>query len=177
MTARRASAEATMTSGTIHPDLFRRAMTRFASGVTIVTTLDADGRRWGFTASAFTSLSLEPPLVLVCLDRRADSHPAFSSAPGYVINVLGREHELLARQFATKEIDKFAGDAFRPGLRDGLPVLDDALVSLKCRSHACHDGGDHTILIGQVEYAIVRDDGAPALYFDAAFWELGACRR
>jgi flavin reductase ActVB len=170
------SVKTTMTSGTIHPELFRRAMTRLASGVTIVTTLDAEGRQRGFTASAFASLSLEPPLVLVCLDRAADSHPAFNFASSYVINVLGREHESLARRFATKGVDKFAGDEFRRGLLDGLPVLDDALVALKCGSHARHDAGDHTILIARVEYAILRDDGAPALYFDSAFWELGVRR-
>ena len=167
----------TVISGAIHPELFRRAMTRFASGVTIVTTSDTTGRRWGFTASAFASLSLDPPLVLVCQHRSADSHPAFIAASHFIVNVLGREHEPLARRFAVKGADKFSGGEFRRGLADGLPVLGDALASLKCGTHARYDGGDHTILIGEVDYAIVREHGTPALYFDADFWELGERRR
>ena len=167
---------ATVTSGEIHPELFRRAMTRFASGVTIVTTSDSTGRRWGFTASAFASLSLDPPLVLVCQHRGADSHPAFTAASHFIVNVLGREHEALARHFAVKGADKFTRGDFRRGLADGLPVLDDALVSMKCGTHARYDGGDHTILIGKVDYVIVREQGTPALYFDTDFWELGERR-
>jgi flavin reductase ActVB len=159
-------------SGTIHPDLFREAMTQFASGVTIVTTADGEGRWWGFTASAFNSLSLEPPLVLVCLATTADSHPVFSASPGFIVNVLRTEHEALALRFASKGADKFAGGEFRPGQADGLPVLDDALVSLKCRTQTLYEGGDHSILIGEVEYVRVRRNGVPALHFSRRFWDL-----
>lgn len=159
-------------SGSIRPELFREAMTRFASGVTIVTTADEDGRWWGFTASAFTSLSLSPPLVLACLATSADSHPVFMRAPAFVVNILGREHEALALRFATKGADKFGGGEFRPGRAEGLPVLDDAVVSLKCRTHDRYEGGDHTILIGAVEYLNLRHNSRPAVHYSRRFWEL-----
>lgn len=161
-----------LASGTTNPELFREAMTRFASGVTIVTTADAAGTWWGFTASAFSSLSLSPPLILVCLATSADSHPVFAAAPGFIVNVLGREHEQLAIRFATKGVEKFAGGEFRPGEADGYPVLDDALVSLKCATHERHQAGDHTILIGAVEYVQMRHSGQPALHYNRRFWEL-----
>ena len=160
-------------SGSTNPELFRAAMTRFASGVTIVTTADEDGRRWGFTGSAFSSLSLDPPLVLVCLAVSADSHSVFTSAPGFIVNVLGAEHEELALRFATKGIDKFESEGWRPGLVDGLPVLSDALVSLKCVTETQYEGGDHTILVGRVEYVRMRgQDVTPALHYDRRFWDL-----
>lgn len=164
--------EVQVVSGTTDPGLFRQAMTRFASGVTIVTTADDTSTWWGFTASAFSSLSLDPPLVLVCLAASADSHPVFTTTPGFIINVLGREHEDLALRFATKGADKFSGGAFRAGATDGYPVLDDALVSLKCTTHALHEAGDHTILIGEVGYIRIRPDGQPALHYDRRFWRL-----
>ena len=89
--------------------LYRKAMARVASGVAIVTTSDADGRWWGFTASSFTPLSLDPPLILVCLSRDAGCRPAFTSAPAFRVNVLGVEHEQLAVRFATRGADKFFG--------------------------------------------------------------------
>lgn len=164
--------DAETVSGSNRPDLFREAMTRFVSGVTIITTADAEGRWWGFTASAFTSLSLSPPLVLACLATSADSHPVFMGASAFIVNILRREHEGLAVRFATKGADKFAGAGFRPGRADGLPVLDDALVSLKCATHARHEGGDHTILIGAVEYITLRRNSNPALHYSRRFWTL-----
>jgi flavin reductase ActVB len=161
-----------LVSGSINADLFRQAMMRFASGVTIVTTADTTGAWWGFTASSFSSLSLDPPLVLVCLAKGADSHPVFVKSPAFIVNVLAREHETLATRFAAKGVDKFAGGEFRPGAVDGLPVLDDAHVSLKCSTHGLHEAGDHTIIIGEVEYAHVRKGGSPALHYDRHFWDL-----
>jgi flavin reductase ActVB len=168
--------DAQFVSGTTDSDLFRQAMTRFASGITIVTTADAVGTWWGFTASAFSSLSLQPALILVCLATSADSHPAFTSVRGFIVNVLSREHESLALRFATKGVDKFVGTEFRPGAADGYPVLDDALVSLKCTTHERHEAGDHTILIGEVCYIRIRTNGQPALHYDRRFWELAERR-
>lgn len=150
---------------------YREAMARFATGVTIVTTTDADGRWWGFTASSFSPVSIDPPLILVCLGRDARCHPIFTSAPGFRVNVLGPEHEELAVRFATKGIDKFAGDEFRAA-DDGLPTLDDALVSLLCRTTEIADGGDHTILFGAVEDVQLRHGGRPAVHADRCFWDL-----
>ena len=157
----------------ITPSDYREAMARFATGVTIVTTADSDGRWWGFTASSLSSLSVDPPLILVCLARSARCHPAFTSATGFRVNILGPEHEALAARFGTKRADKFAGleSVFQPG-RDGLPVLDDALVSLGCRTVDRAAGGDHTILIARVEDAHVRPDGKPAVNVDRRYWDL-----
>jgi flavin reductase ActVB len=150
--------------------LFRQAMGRFPSGVTIVTTVDEHGRQWGFTASAFASLSLQPPRVLVCLNRAANCHESFSSADRFAVNILGAEHEELARHFATKAIDKFGGRNFQPGdLR--LPLLPDAVATLECRTADRLRGGDHTILIGEPVSIRLRS-GPPAVFYDRRFWRL-----
>jgi flavin reductase ActVB len=150
---------------------YRDAMARFASGVTIVTTAGADGRWWGFTASSFSPLSIDPPLILVCLAHDARCHPVFTSAARFRVNVLGPEHEELAMRFATRGADKFAGEEFSPA-DDGVPVLDDALVSLRCRTTETAEGGDHTILIATVEEAQLRRDGTPAVHVDRRYWDL-----
>jgi flavin reductase ActVB len=150
---------------------YRAAMARFATGVTIVTTADDDGRWWGFTASSFSSLSVEPPLILVCIARNARCHAVFTSQPAFRVSVLGPEHEQLAARFATKGADKFAGDDFRAAA-DGLPALPDALVSLRCRTAQLVEGGDHTILIARVEDAGVRPGGRPVVHADRRYWEL-----
>jgi flavin reductase ActVB len=156
---------------TIDQITFRELRRRFPSGVTIVTTVDEQGRRRGFTASAFTFLSWEPPQVLVCLDRSADCHPSFSTAEGFAVNILRAEHEELARRFATKGIDKFAGGQFECGeLR--LPILRDALAALECRTTARLPSGDHTILVGEA-VAIRLQAGTPAVLYDRRFWTLG----
>ena len=150
---------------------YREAMARFPSGVTIVTTADHEGRWWGFTASSFSPLSIDPPLILVCLSHDARCHPVFTSVPAFRVNVLGPEHEPLATRFATKGADKFAGNAFGPD-RDGLPVLDGALVSLRCRTVELPRAGDHTILIASVEDVQLRPDGTPAVHADRRYWAL-----
>ncbi len=155
----------------ITPDEYREAMARFATGVTIVTTADPEGRWWGFTASSFSSLSIDPPLILVCLARDARCHPVFTSAASFRVNVLGPEHEGLALRFGTPGADKFAGGEFRRAA-DGLPILDDALVSLRCKTADQAAGGDHTILIGRVEDAQLRRDGRPAVNVDRRYWDL-----
>jgi flavin reductase ActVB len=147
---------------------FRQAMTRFPSGVTIVTMVDDSNQRWGFTASAFTSLSLAPPLVLVCLDRAANCYSSFCDTERFAINILGADHEALARRFATKGIDKFEGVDFQPG-EFQLPLLSDAVVTLECQRSALMPGGDHVILIGE-PLSIRLGNGTPAVLFDRRFW-------
>jgi flavin reductase ActVB len=153
------------------PAAFRDAMRRFASGVTIVTTVDADGNWKAFTASAFSSLSLEPPLVLVCQAHTSTSYDAFRTCDRFLVNILGKEHEELALRFARSGGDKFAGAGFRPGRVSRLPLLPDALAVVGCDMHARHEGGDHDIYIGSVYSCLVRD-GAPMLHFDSRFWAL-----
>ena len=146
---------------------FREAMASFPSGVTIVTTTDAQGRRWGFTATSFCSLSATPPLVLVCLAKDARCHPAFLAAESWAIHVLPEDRTDLAMVFASRDADKFAAADFTVGRR-GDPVLADASVVLECARAARYDGGDHTILVGRVEEIDLRES-EPAVYFKRGF--------
>ena len=149
---------------------FKDAMSRFPSGVTVVTTIDEDGAQRGFTANAFCSVSVEPPLVLTCLTTSADSYPAFCAASGWVVNILGERHRAVAKRFATKGADKFADGAFVTG-PIGLPMLEDALVALTCRAHARHQAGDHVILVGEVLDVRIQDK-SPLLYHVREFQQL-----
>jgi flavin reductase ActVB len=146
---------------------FKEAMARFPSGVVIATTTDHTGRWWGFTASSFCSVSMEPPLVLVCLAKTAECQPTFATVDRWNIHIIHPEHANLATKFATRGSDKFAGDEFRPDLH-GLPQLDQACVTLHCRAHNVHDAGDHIILVGHVDETELSD-AAPALYYQRAF--------
>jgi flavin reductase ActVB len=151
---------------------FQEAMMRFASGVTIATTVDDDGSWKGFTASAFCSLSIDPPLILVCQARTSSSFEAFARCARFVVNILGEDHEEVARSFARSGGDKFADQGFQAGSFSGLPVLPDALAVVGCDMHARYDGGDHEILIGKV-YACQVRDGSPVLHFHSRFHRLG----
>lgn len=154
----------------IGPDEFRHVLGHFASGVTVVTTWDADGRPTGLTASAFTSVSLEPPLILVCVDHKAQSYPALRASGRFAVNVLAVEHETLSRRFATTDADKFNGVSYHPGPL-GLPLLPEALAHLECRTVHAYSGGDHTIFVGEVEAAHAHD-GEPLLYFRGDYTRL-----
>lgn len=156
-----------MTADLTATPTFREAMARFPSGVTIVTTVDEQGRRRGFTASSFCSVSVDPQLVLVCLAAGAECHESFERTDTWLIHIAGIEHETIARRFATRGADKFAGDDFTSH-SSGLPHLADAPVVLECRAHARYPGGDHTILVGEV-VSVGLGDRAPAVYYDRAF--------
>jgi len=154
---------------TVDGAAFREAMARFASGVTVVTAQSPrDGRLAGFTASAFSSLSLDPPLVLVCLDRRADSFETFAQAEVMAISVLAYGQQELAMRFATKGIDKFAGQPLETGEATGLPLVRGALAHVECTMHDRLDGGDHVILVGRVLRVAVRE-GEPLVHFNRRF--------
>jgi flavin reductase (DIM6/NTAB) family NADH-FMN oxidoreductase RutF len=147
---------------------FRTALSRFASGVTVVTMRDAEQRPLGITVSAFSSVSLEPPLVLVCIDRNAYVHDAFQTSGVFVVNILGAQQEHLSRLFASREPDKFQGLGYSAGL-EGAPVLADALATIECRIKHAYEGGDHTIFVGEVEHTTVRDDAQPLLYYRGGY--------
>jgi flavin reductase (DIM6/NTAB) family NADH-FMN oxidoreductase RutF len=147
----------------ITPDEFRHVLSHFASGVTVVTTWDADGRPTGFTASAFTSVSLAPPLVLICVDQQAQCHAALKAYGRFAVNILAADHEILSRHFASVRPDKFERIAFQKGVQ-GLPLLPAALAHLECRTAHVYPGGDHTIFVGEVEAAAVGE-GDPLLYY------------
>lgn len=154
----------------VDPVDFRNALSRFASGVTVVTTIDATGRRTGFTASAFSSLSLDPPLVLVCLDKRAHSHPAFASCEEFAVSILTADQTDIALRFARSDIDKFQDVAVVAGEITGMPLIAGAMVHLECRVYGRPDGGDHTIIIGEVLRAITAATPTePLLHFNRQF--------
>ncbi len=131
------------------PALFRELLSGFASGITITTALDRSGRPYGMTASAVSGLSLEPPLVLICVDHAADLHVILSEARAFALNVLAADQEHLSRRFAEDRTDRFDGVPHTIG-RDGLPLIDGALAHITCRKWGTYGGGDHTIFVGQV---------------------------
>jgi flavin reductase ActVB len=149
---------------------FRDAMASFPSGVTIVTTTEADGTWRGFTATSFCSVSADPPLVLVCLAKSAQSYPTFMRVDKWIVNMVASDHADLAERFATRGADKFVEGHFTAN-DDGLPVLDRALVVLECEIYARYDGGDHSILVGRVIDSRVNAD-VPAVYYQRAYHRL-----
>ncbi|ESZ57166.1 flavin reductase [Mesorhizobium sp. L103C119B0] len=128
---------------------FRRALGSFLTGVTIVTTIGPEGEPRGFTANSFTSVSLDPPLVLVCIAHKALGHPVFATSKSFAINVLNEGQKAASGIFASKVADKFAAVAWRPG-RTGSPVLDGSVASFDCDMERLVEAGDHSILIGRV---------------------------
>ncbi|HEX8370085.1 MAG TPA: flavin reductase family protein [Pyrinomonadaceae bacterium] len=156
----------------ISKDEFRAALGRFASGVTVVTTRDNENRLHGITVSAFCSVSLEPPLILVCIDKEAGSHYAFEQSRAFVVNILREDQQYLSDRFASQLSDKFDGVKYRAGIEQ-LPVLEDVLVNLECRLVNAHDNGDHTIYIGEIVVSSVND-GKPLIYFQGDYGKLGS---
>jgi flavin reductase (DIM6/NTAB) family NADH-FMN oxidoreductase RutF len=149
---------------------FRRILGHFASGVTIVTTCDADKKATGLTANAFTSVSLEPPLVLVCIDHKSQSHGPLIDAGCFAVNILTVDQEAISRKFATTRLDKFEGIPYRVSPR-GVPIIEGALACLECKTVSVHVEGDHTILVGRVEDAC-SGEGRPLLYFRGQYHRL-----
>ncbi|HKP10528.1 MAG TPA: flavin reductase family protein [Blastocatellia bacterium] len=154
----------------ISKDEFRSAMSRFASGVTVVTAKTEDGQPSGLTVSSFASLSLEPPLVLICIDKRASIHDLLVEGRHFAVNVLGEEQEILSRRFASRDADRFSGTGYADGVT-GMPLLNDVLVAIECRIVHTYPGGDHTIVVGEVEHAAVSD-GKPLAYFRGGYAQL-----
>ncbi|WOH18944.1 styrene monooxygenase/indole monooxygenase family protein [Paenarthrobacter sp. GOM3] len=141
---------------------FRGALGQFATGVTVVTTVAADGRKVGMTANSFTSVSMEPPLVLWCPSKRAPSLGDFEDATHFAINILASDQHVLSRQFATPATDKFAGTETTEGIA-GVPLLNGAVATFQCRTVSRHDAGDHVIYVGEVE-GYNHDGGAPLVF-------------
>ncbi|MDQ3635103.1 MAG: flavin reductase family protein [Acidobacteriota bacterium] len=151
----------------ISKDEFRSALSKFASGVTVVTLKDKDGTPHGITVSAFSSVSLEPPLVSVCIDNDAGSHYAFRESERFVVNILSDKQSEHSNQFASRVPDKFINIHHHKGLED-IPVLKDALVNLECRLVNDFVVGDHTIFIGEIERTHIND-GKPLVYYQGNY--------
>lgn len=127
----------------------RKTLGRFLTGVTVVTTRAADGTERGFTANSFTSVSLDPPLILVCIGRHAQGYPVFAETEYFAVNILAENQRDLSERFASARPDKFASGPWRDG-PGGSPVLDDAAGWLACATEQKLEAGDHLILIGRV---------------------------
>lgn len=157
-----------MTAGdlTVDEAAFREAVSHFATGVTVITTLH-EGKPAGMTASAVTSLSLDPVLLLVCINNRLPTHEAIESSRRFVVNVLGEGQEELAMHFARHAADKFAGIALREDA--GLPVLKDAIAHFVCDVQERFPGGDHSIFTGLVRECATTPGRRPLVYFRSGF--------
>ena len=142
---------------------FRNALSRFPSGVTVVTTRGLNGRDHGITVSAFSSLSLEPPRVLICIEKTTGSHEALIESSTFIVNILSTEQKEISERFASLIGNKFEVTEFEAGL-DGIPKLLGCIATLECRVTSSYDGGDHTIFVGEVERAAVHK-GDPIVYF------------
>ena len=154
----------------VDPTLFREAMSRFASGVTVVTARRGE-ERVGLTASAFASVSLDPPLVLVCVSRALQAHAVIEAERAFAVNILASHQLEVAQRFGGLKpelTDRFEGLAWTVAVT-GAPILTDSIASLDCRLHASHPGGDHTIFVGEVVCAAVSNTGEPLVYHRRAW--------
>ncbi len=151
---------------------FRRVLGHFATGVTVVAAQVRGGPPRGLTANAITSVSLDPQLVLVCVEHSADTHDVIVASEAFAISVLRQDQEAVARRFAGYDADaKFEGVAYGSA-GTGSPILEDALAWIDCRLWARYDGGDHTIFVGEV-VAGETGDGPPLLYYRGGYGRLG----
>ena len=152
----------------VNSDQFRDVMGRFATGVTVVTTVN-QGRLDGFTASSFSSVSLEPPLVLVCIGKDATCHEAFSGSGCFAINILAADQADLSVRFSSDVGDRFDGVPHGPWVT-GAPILTGALAAIDCSLHAVHEAGDHSILVGRVErLGPIREEAEPLIYYRGTY--------
>ena len=154
----------------IDPDEFRAVLGRFASGVTVLTACDTEGRDHGMTVSAFCSASLVPPLVLACIDRSADMYDVLRSATHFGISILAEGQEALSRRFAELEAGRFDGIGYSRS-ESGVVLLDDALGHMDCRRVDRYDAGDHAICVGEVEWSRSHQ-GTPLLYYRGGYTQL-----
>jgi flavin reductase (DIM6/NTAB) family NADH-FMN oxidoreductase RutF len=149
---------------------FRRVCGKFASGITVVTVRDAENGVHGMTANSFTSVSLAPPLVLVCVDHRAHILEHVRISPHFGINILSACQRSLSDQFASRRYDRFEGVEWVPG-ETGVPLLADVLATLECARVNVITAGDHDILIGEVLHSTCRE-GEPLLFFGSQYHSL-----
>jgi len=146
---------------------FRRTLGHFASAVTVVTATLEDGRPAGITVTAFSSLSLEPPLVLICIDKQARIHDHFARDGYFAVNILSEEQETVSRRFASSEPDPFREIGYTDGA-SAAPLIHDAVAAIECKIVDLLPGGDHTIIVGEVEATKIRE-GKPLLYFRGGY--------
>jgi flavin-dependent trigonelline monooxygenase, reductase component len=157
-------------SGAVDSATFRRACSKYATGIAVVTVRDAEGAPQGITVNSFTSVSLDPPLILVCLELKASVLPHFRVTPYFAVNVLDETQRALSTRFAETRPDRFDGVAWTPS-EHGAPLLEGVLCTMECRVRDMVPAGDHVILIGGVTRA-TWCDGRPLIYFNSGYQAL-----
>jgi flavin reductase (DIM6/NTAB) family NADH-FMN oxidoreductase RutF len=150
----------------------RRVMGHFATGVSIITTVSKDGQMAGLTANALCSVSLVPPLLLICVDKKAESYRHFEESKVFTVNLLSADQEDLSRRFATSGGNKFEGVSYRKGA-NGVPIINDVLAFMECRIVSSHEGGDHIIHVGEIEEASTIE-GDPLLFYRGGYRSIGS---
>ena len=156
----------------VDPAQFRQLLGRFATGVTVLTARNPRGHPIGMTASSVASVSLRPPLLLVCVDQQHEMHAVMRGADRFVLNVLAADQEAISRRFAAEYPDRFDGIGYRDD-KHGIPVLDDVLATIACEKHGEAPGGDHTVFFGLVTGGAVSDR-RPLLYYRGGYANLAA---
>jgi len=154
----------------LSPERFRATMAHLVAGVTVVAVKDDAGRSVGMTASALTALSLEPPMLLVCIDRSAAIHDLIVRAPAFSVSILADDQESVARRFADPERHEFSAEEVAAG-PSGLPLVEGALAHVECARGAVLGGGDHSIVTGTLEWSRTRE-GAPLCHFRSGYGRL-----
>lgn len=149
----------------------RNALGRFTTGVCLITTVTPEGKALAMTANSFSSVSLDPPLVLWCLQNNSDVYDAFATPRYFGINVLAKEQQDLSNHYARKEQHELAVAHYRAG-KYGAPLIRNALVNFECELEAAHEGGDHLIIVGRVRDMQQRPSGDPLLFFSGGYREL-----
>lgn len=149
---------------------FRTVLGHFATGVTIITAMDGD-EPVGVSANAFTSVSLDPPLVLFCAAKASSTWPRIERAGRYTVNILNEHQEDVCRVFATKGADRFSRIGWRPS-SNGQPILHDSLAYLDCELEQQHDGGDHVIVVGRVQELGVLSEEGPLIFYRGGYGRL-----
>lgn len=151
----------------VTPTHFRHACARYATGIAVVTVMDDEGVPHGMTVNSFTSVSLEPPLILICVDNRATILPHLLASDSMAINVLDETHREISVRFARPQEERFPADEWIKG-ELGDPLLTSALATFECAIRRAIEGGDHQIFIGEVLFTHWRE-GRPLLYFDSRY--------
>jgi flavin reductase (DIM6/NTAB) family NADH-FMN oxidoreductase RutF len=162
-----------MREPTIDSRTFRDAMGCFATGVTVISTCSRSGEPLGVTVNSFSSVSLDPPLILYSLARTASRFDDYVAAKSFVVNVLDEAHRPISNRFATKGVSLWDEVAYETW-DTGCPVLADALAAFECATEAIHDGGDHVIIVGRVTRVHHRSGGEPLLYYRGAYGRIAA---
>ncbi|MBW3626844.1 MAG: flavin reductase family protein [Actinobacteria bacterium] len=156
-----------MTSPGIGEALLRQVLGRFPTGVVVVTASDG-AVPFGLSVNSFTSVSLDPPLIAFCADRRSGSWAAIRRSGAFCVNVLAEDQEAVSRVFATRGAEKFGGVGWSPA-PSGSPLLDGVLAWIDCRIEAVHDGGDHEICVGRVDQLGVERDEGPLVFYRGGY--------